>query len=136
MIKSFTLFILWLFHTFVYKWVFLENSKHIWKRVFTFYCRTFRKSLLFTKGEFLCKLRTKLHIKITVYGIRKIPPRWIPTWVRVRIWVRVRLGGIWSGGIHQWELTRGGGPSTQNYIARWGTFFNFLIQRKHRKTKN
>ena len=28
------------------------------------------------------------------------PPRWISTWVRVR--VRVRLGGIWSGGGGDW----------------------------------
>ena len=45
-------------------------------------------------------------------GIRKIPPwsippRWIPTWFRVRVWVRVRLGGIWSVGIHRGEMTRG-----------------------------
>ena len=30
-------------------------------------CRTFVNSLLFIKGEFLIKVRTKLHIKITQY---------------------------------------------------------------------
>ena len=35
MIKLFTLFSLWLSHTFLYKWVFLKNSEHLWRHVFT-----------------------------------------------------------------------------------------------------
>ena len=35
-------------------------------------------------------------------------PRWVPTWVRVRVWVRVRLGGIWSGGIDRGRIDLGG----------------------------
>ena len=39
-------------------------------------------------------------------GVRKIPPwsippRQIPTCVKVRLWVRVRLGEISLGGIHR-----------------------------------
>ena len=64
MIKFFTLFIFWLFHTFLNKWVFLKNSKCLWKHVFTEYCKTFINSL-FIKGELLYKVRTKLHSKIT-----------------------------------------------------------------------
>ena len=63
MIKFFTL-ILWHFHTFLHKWVFLQNSKDLWKHVFTQYCRAFINSLCI-KGEFLYTVRTKLHIKVT-----------------------------------------------------------------------
>ena len=32
----------------------------------------------------------------------------IPTWVRLKFWVRFRLGGILSGGIHGGEIDQGG----------------------------
>ena len=64
----YTLYFL-LFDIFFYKWVFLKNTKHLkacfYIELLTFNCRTFTNSLLFKKGEFLYKERTKLHIKIT-----------------------------------------------------------------------
>ena len=45
-------------------------------------------------------------------GVRKIPfwsipSRWIPMWVKVRVCVRVRLGGIWSWEIHSGGIDQG-----------------------------
>ena len=37
-----------------------------------------------------------------------IPSRWTPIWVKVRVCVRVRLGGIWSGEIHSGGIDQGG----------------------------
>ena len=52
---------------FIINELFLKNSKHLWKHVFTEYDIIFINSLLFRKGEFLYKVRTKLHIKIWNY---------------------------------------------------------------------
>ena len=47
---------------FFYKWVgfFWKTSKHLWKHLFTWYCRTFINSLLFIKGYI-----SKLHSMMT-----------------------------------------------------------------------
>ena len=63
MITFFTFFIFLLFHTLLYKWVFLKNSKNL--EMLTRYCRIFINSLLFIKGEFLYKVRTKFYTMMT-----------------------------------------------------------------------
>ena len=65
MITFFTLFIFWLFHTFLYKWVFFrKNTQNLSESMFLLNI-IFKNSLAFIKGEFLYKVRTKLHNKIT-----------------------------------------------------------------------
>ena len=67
MITFYTLFIFLNVQTTLYRafFLFLKNSKHIWKHVFT-YCKTFLNSFFICKSwVFLYKVRTKLRIKIT-----------------------------------------------------------------------
>ena len=74
---------------------------------------------------------------LSTNGVQKIAPwsiplRWIHTWVRARVWVRVRLGGIWSGGIHSGELTKGNFRSTLQTTSKsldlnWSSYDNIII---------